>query len=388
VNKIIVVYLEGQKLSSGSQEKRAEVLGELARELRQFNGLGASFFRAAAARLGMTDTDIQVIDLLDSAGPSTAGQLADLTGLTTGAITGMLNRLEEAGLVRRERDPSDGRRVIVRLVPNKDEMQKIDAIFDSLGEAWDDMASTYDDEQLVFLLEFLKRSNALSRKEIVRLREAPADKEGIFSAPLGGLASGRLVISSGVSRLTLRTNEEMAELYQARFEGPAPSITAKDGVVTIRYPRGIFVLGGEQRVAEVTLNAAVPWWIVIKGGASEVEARLDGLNLSGLEVTGGLNMTHLELPDPSGVVPIRISGGASQIFVQRPTGVAARAHLKGWVSTFIFDDQTFINLGNDVRLQSPGFDPTAPCYNIEVSSSASMVTITSGSSLNQPSRNR
>ena len=103
-------------MSSGSQEKRAELLQELAREIRQFSGLGASLFRAAAARTGMTVTDMQVIDLLDSNGPMTAGQLADLTGLTTGAITGMLNRLEEAGLVRRERDPEDGRRVIVQLV--------------------------------------------------------------------------------------------------------------------------------------------------------------------------------------------------------------------------------------------------------------------------------
>jgi hypothetical protein len=81
---------------------------------------------------------------------------------------------------------------------------------------------------------------------------------------------------------------------------------------------------------------------------------------------------------PSGVVPIRISGGASEIIVRRPVGVAARAHLKGWVSTFVFDDQTFSDMGNNVWLQSSGFEPTAPYYDIEVSSSASMVTITSG----------
>ncbi len=246
--------MEEQKLSSGSQEKRAQVLGELARELRQFTGLGASFFRAAAARIGITVTDMQVIDVLNLTGPMTAGQLADLTGLTTGAITGMLNRLEEAGLVRRERDPSDGRRVIVRLVPDKDEMQKIDSIFDSLGDAWDEMASHYDDELLAFLLEFLKRSNALSRKEIVRLREAPEGEGGLFSAPLGDLESGRLVVSSGLSRLTVRAGDVKAALYQARFEGPMPDVKAKDGVVTIRYPRRLWVLGGEQRAAEVTLK--------------------------------------------------------------------------------------------------------------------------------------
>ncbi len=365
-------------MSSGSQEKREDLLGELVRELRQFTGLGASFFRAAAARIGMTVTDMQVMDLLESSGPTTAGQLADLTGLTTGAITGMLNRLEETGLVRRERDPNDGRRVIVRLERGKDERHKISPIFASLEKAWNELASDYDDEQLAFFLEFFKRSNAMSRKEIVQLREAPEGEGGIYSAPLGELESGRLVVSSALSRLTLRTDDGMADLYQARFKGPVPSVAVKEGVVTIRYPRRLWVLGGEQRVAEVTLSVAIPWWIAIQGGASEVTAELGGLDLAGLEIKGGASMIRLELPAPSGVVPIRISGGASEIIVRRPIGVAARAHLKGWVSTFVFDDQTFSDMGNNVRLQSSGFEPTAPCYDIEVVSSASMVTITSG----------
>jgi DNA-binding MarR family transcriptional regulator len=370
--------MEEQKLSSGSQNKRAEVLGELARELRQFNGLSASFFRAAAARIGITVTDMQVIDVLNLTGPMTAGQLADLTGLTTGAITGMLNRLEEAGLVRRERDPSDGRRVIVRLVPDKDEMQKIDSIFDSLGDAWDEMASHYDDEQIAFLLDFLKRSNELSRKEIVRLREAPEGEEGIFSAPLADLESARLVFPSGAFRLNLRAGDVKGALYQARFEGPMPDVKAKDGVVTVRYPRRLWVPSREKRAAEVTLSVAIPWQIMIQGGAAEVTAELGGLNLAGLEVKGGLSMIRLVLPALSGVVPIRISGGASEVTIRRPAGVAARVHLKGWASQFVFDEQTFSAVGNDVWLQSPGYEATAPCYDIEVSSSASMVTITSG----------
>ncbi|HEY3368358.1 MAG TPA: MarR family transcriptional regulator [Symbiobacteriaceae bacterium] len=326
----------------------------------------------------MTVTDMQVIDILDITGPATAGQLADVTGLTTGAITGMINRLEEAGLVRRERDPNDGRRVIVRLASGKDETRAIGAIFASLGKAWDEMASHYDDEQITFLLDFLKRSNAMSRQEILRLREAPAGEDGIFSAPLGDLASGRLVVSSETSRLTVRADDTMAELYQARFEGPVPDVKVKDGVVTIRYPRRLWVLGGGKRAAEVTLSAAIPWQIVIQGGSSQVEALLGSLDLAGLEVKGAASEIHLELPVPSGVVPIRISGGASDITVGRPAGVAARVHLKGWASQFVFDDQTFSGVGNDVRLQSPGYEVTGPCYDIEVASSASNVTITSG----------
>ena len=96
-------------MSSFSQDERANIREEFTRELRQFTGLSTSFFRAAVARIGIAVTDMQVLDILDLIGPATAGQLADLTGLTTGAITRILDRLEEAGLVRRARDPNDGR---------------------------------------------------------------------------------------------------------------------------------------------------------------------------------------------------------------------------------------------------------------------------------------
>ncbi len=365
-------------MSSSSQEKHAEVLEELTRELRQFNGLGASFFRVAAARIGMAVTDIQVMDILDLTGSSTAGQLAEFTGLTTGAITRILDRLEEAGLVHREHDPTDGRKVIVRLAKGKDEMHKVRSILDSVGKAWGEVASCYDDEQIAFLLEFLKHGNALSRQELVRLQEVPSGEGEVFSAPREGQESGRLVVSCGISRLSLRADDRMAELYQARFEGPLPKVKTKEGTVTIRYPRRLLGLGEKQGAAEVALSAAIPWRIVIQGGAAEVVAELGSLDLVGLEVTGGFSMIRLDLPAPSGVVPIRIRGGASEIIIRRPADVAVRAHLKGWVSELVFDDQTFSGVGNNVRLQSPGFDPIAPCYDIEVTSYASMVTITSG----------
>src|SRR5262245_51236725 len=194
-------------MSRGSEETRATLLAELARELRQFSGLSASYFRAAAARSSMTATDMQVIDSLAITGPTTAGQLADLTGLTTGAVTGMLNRLEEAGVVRRERDPQDGRRVIVRLVPDQEDRAASRPSFDSIGKSWDDLAARYDDEQLALLVDFLKRSNALSREEILRLREAPAGEGGVSSAPLDdAVASGQLVFPTGAVRLAIRAD--------------------------------------------------------------------------------------------------------------------------------------------------------------------------------------
>jgi DNA-binding MarR family transcriptional regulator len=361
--------MEEYKLSSPSQNKREE----FTREFRQFTGLSASYFRLAAARVGIAVTDMQIIDLLDLIGPTTAGQLAELTGLTTGAITRILDRLEKAELVRRERDKSDGRKVIVYL-----EMNRVRSILDSVGKAWDEVASHYHDEQIDVFLEFLKYNNTRSRRELAQLQQEASSGEGeVFSAPLEGQQSGRLVVSCGISRLTVGADKAIAGLYQARFEGPLPRVKSKDGVVTIRYPQRLLGLGEKQGQAVVALSVVIPWRMVIQGGAAEVVAELGGLNLAGLEIKGGFSMIRLDLPVPSGVVPIQIMGGAPEITVHHPVGVATRVHLKGWVPELVFDDQTISGAGNNMRLQSTGFDPTVPYYDIEIISYANRVTITS-----------
>jgi hypothetical protein len=73
----------------------------------------------------------------------------------------------------------------------------------------------------------------------------------------------------------------------------------------------------------------------------------------------------------------RLNGlGASEIVVLRPPGVAARVRLKGWASQLTFDDQTFGAVGSDVRLQSPGYEDATGRYDVEVSGSASDLTLT------------
>lgn len=362
-------------MPSDSQNSRAALLAELAHELQQYNGLSASFFRAAAARIGVTVTDMQVIESLASSGPMSAGQLAELTGLTTGAITGMLNRLEEAGLVRRERDPEDGRRVIVQLATDTDRIRGIGPIFEMIGKAWEEQTAHYDDAQIAFLVDFLKRGNAVARQELAWLREGPQSEEGAYSAPLGDLASGRLVLS-GVPKLTVRARSDITDLYHAHFEGPVPEVKANGGLVSIRYPRRLLPTIREKRAAEVALNASIPWHIEITGGGTLVNATLEGLDLAGLEITGGGSIIDVKLPTPSGVVPVRISGGGSQITIRRPADVATRVHLKGMGSMFVFDDQS--NIGSGMRLQSPAYDTAERRYDIEVTSSGSMVTISTG----------
>jgi DNA-binding MarR family transcriptional regulator len=128
-------------MSRGAERSRAEMLRVLVREFRQSTELGASLWRAVASRMGMAVTDVQVLDLLQSIGPMTAGQIADNTGLTTGSTTSLLNRLEQAGLVRRERDPDDGRRVIVQLTSGADPLQAIAPTFDALSKALEDLTA-------------------------------------------------------------------------------------------------------------------------------------------------------------------------------------------------------------------------------------------------------
>src|SRR6516165_10656801 len=100
---------------------------------RQLSAATIMFHQAVADRLGLNPTDHKCIDLLALKGLMTAGELADATGLTTGAITGVIDRLEGAGFVRREEDPNDRRRVILRAIPKP--YREIARLFESLARA-------------------------------------------------------------------------------------------------------------------------------------------------------------------------------------------------------------------------------------------------------------
>src|SRR5919109_4685045 len=91
---------------------RAALLAALEREMRRMSGQSVLFSHAVAERVGMHPTDLECLGFLADEGPLPAGRLAELTGLTTGAVTRMVDRLERAGYVRREADPRDRRRVI------------------------------------------------------------------------------------------------------------------------------------------------------------------------------------------------------------------------------------------------------------------------------------
>src|SRR5262249_58170748 len=108
---------------------------------------------------------------VDAGQPITAGQLGALTGLTTGAVTGILDRLEEAGFVRRKRDGKDRRRVLVELNLDK-ARREIFPIFDKLAKRMSALAASYSKRELATIVDFMERGLALSREDRAHVREA------------------------------------------------------------------------------------------------------------------------------------------------------------------------------------------------------------------------
>ena len=364
-----------QGLSRSMSKKREQLLRELEEESHKSTLDGVYFLQAVAERSGMNLTDLQCVAILTSTGPIPAGQLAETMGLTTGAVTGVINRMERAGYVRREKDPEDGRRVVVR--PVLEELERAGAgFFGSPGGELDALMSGYEDRDLALFLDFMRKANAFTREEIARIRAASEGGGGSeLSAPLGSVEGGRLAFANGTLRLDLRTASGMDDLYRASFEGPAPKVEAEDGTVTVRYSWGFRALKWRGHSGEVMLNAAVPWEVEVRGGASEIDADLSGLGLISFVLKGGISDLDLMLPEPSGVVPIRLSGGASKVSIRRPAGVEARVSMKGGASKLAFDEQSFDAVGGKVRLQSPGYEGASDRYEIEISGGASEVTI-------------
>ena len=87
--------------------------------MRKASAQGTIFAATVAERAAISSSDMDCMDFLNLEGRMTAGRLAELTGLTTGAITGVIDRMEKAGFVRRERDASDRRKVFIALVPER-----------------------------------------------------------------------------------------------------------------------------------------------------------------------------------------------------------------------------------------------------------------------------
>ena len=188
-----------------------------------------------------------------------------------------------------------------------------------------------------------------------------------LSAPLGAVDTGQLVFARGASRLTIRVDGAMEDLYRARFQGKVPNVRVEGGTVTVKYHPSLHPPRGE-----ITLTGRIPWTINAHAGMSDVKADLEDLDLRSWEVSAGASKVQVRLPRPKDTVRIKIGAGASHVELIRPAGVPVRVHIGAGASKLAIDD--FRGRGR-IDWGSPDYDQHEGRYDIEIGAGASNLTV-------------
>jgi DNA-binding MarR family transcriptional regulator len=159
-----------QERGDGKAVSRSELLEALEKGFREVSATGIVLHQAVADRLGLHLTDHKCLGMLCEMGPLSAGKLAELTGLTTGAITGVINRLERAGYAKRVPNPQDRRNINVAARNVSKFAARMEGLLGPLREKMRALLSRYSIEELTLILDFMKASVAISRAEAERLQ--------------------------------------------------------------------------------------------------------------------------------------------------------------------------------------------------------------------------
>ena len=374
-------------MSSGiSREELVESVLTLSRRSGAQIGL---FTQAVADRLGLAGSDIDCLDILSQEGRLTVGRLSELLGLTTGSTTRMVDRLEQAGFVRRVPDPTDRRRVMVETASER--MGQIAALHESLKTRARDLTESLSDAELQMLAAYLEKTIALFQSEAVRLREPASEgwEGGSSVGPLAGATSGRLLMLTGAPRMAVTADASIEDLYHAEFAGAIPRMRVRDGVVTVAYQKfgwfdwraqiaGQFIDASahwQKDAGKIVLNASIPWAIEMRGGVSTWTGDLRALRLESFEMKGGASEVELRLGDPVGVVPLRILGAVNRLSIERPKGTAAGLEVRGGINELEVDGQAHHGGAGTLSLQSPGAAANPNRYEIEIKGGANRVTV-------------
>jgi DNA-binding MarR family transcriptional regulator len=163
---------------------RAALQQQLEEAIRRSSAQGVLFGQTVANVAGISGSDLECLDFLNLEGRVTAGRLAEVTGLTTGAITGVVDRLEKAGLVRRERDEADRRKVFIVIVPEA--AGKIGQLYVPMQQVMHKIWNSYSEEELRLLVRFANDSykGVLEATEALKgILETPPEKRANLKTP-------------------------------------------------------------------------------------------------------------------------------------------------------------------------------------------------------------
>lgn len=140
-------------MSKNHNQNTNESHRQLTQQMRAIGSRSILYQQSVIKRLNISGNDFISIDLLNELGPMTAGELSKKTGLSTGTITALIDRLEKIGYARREKDPKDRRRVII--VPTYEKKDEIKTSYESLNERMLQLAANYSDDECQLINDFL-----------------------------------------------------------------------------------------------------------------------------------------------------------------------------------------------------------------------------------------
>jgi DNA-binding MarR family transcriptional regulator len=150
-----------------SSERRQKLIDELLEAVRIHQNGVEAVDEAAADYMGLNRTDTRCLDIIERRGGVTAGGLAAETGLTSGAITAVLDRLENTGLVQRVRDGADRRKVMVALTEKAHRLAW--DCYGPIAEGGTAMLEGYSDEQLTLIRDFMRAGYELLMQHALRI---------------------------------------------------------------------------------------------------------------------------------------------------------------------------------------------------------------------------
>lgn len=152
-------------------KSQKKLQNELSEAIQRAGTLKVLHTNAVASRIGLSATEFEAMDIITRYQPMTAGKLADYCGLTTGAITGLVDRLERAGFVGRERDSEDRRRVYIKPTENAARSQKVRELYMPIAKAFQTLTADYSAEEAQLLIDLHDRLNEVTEKAISELRK-------------------------------------------------------------------------------------------------------------------------------------------------------------------------------------------------------------------------
>ena len=149
-----------------------DLIETLIREFRTSSNQDDAFDSLAAECLGVSESDLRCLNIVENNGGISAGELAVEAGLTAGAVTGVIDRLEKIGYARRTADPNDRRRVRVVVTPTF--YRVAEPLWGPMAAEWQSMlARRFTIEELERITAFLRATNDLARRHLDRLRNTP-----------------------------------------------------------------------------------------------------------------------------------------------------------------------------------------------------------------------